>query len=67
MSTSGKSIDDVFTHIAQRTFDSSSPVRLMVVEVVGKWLIELRDRYVNLSSMVREPKSLMVIKFPFIV
>ncbi|XP_065647436.1 dynein axonemal assembly factor 5 isoform X2 [Hydra vulgaris] len=52
LSTSGKSVDDVFTHIAQRTFDSSSPVRLMVVEVVGKWLVELRDRYSYFAKLI---------------
>ena len=44
-STSGKAVDDAFTHLAQRTFDHSGPVRLMVAEVVGDWLLNLRDRY----------------------
>lgn len=43
--TSGKAVDEVFTHLAQRTFDHSAPVRLAVVDVVGNWLIKLMDRY----------------------
>eukprot|EP00794_Sanderia_malayensis_P015658 gene15658-17238_t len=43
--TSGKEIDNVFSHIAQRTFDHSPQVRLMVTNVVGDWLLHLRDRY----------------------
>ena len=33
------------SHIAQRTFDHSPTVRLMVTNVVGDWLLNLRDRY----------------------
>ena len=48
MATSGKAVNDVFTHIAQRTFDQSATVRLMVSEVAGEWLLKLRDRFVCL-------------------
>lgn len=43
--TSGKEVENVVSHIAQRTFDHSPPVRLMVTNVVGDWLLNLRDRY----------------------
>lgn len=43
--TSGKEVDNVVSHIAQRTFDHSPIVRLMVTNVVGDWLLNLRDRY----------------------
>jgi dynein assembly factor 5 len=43
--TSGKTVDDIFPHLAQRTFDHSPPVRLMLVNVVGDWLLNLTDRY----------------------
>ena len=42
--TSGKAVDDVVSHLAQRTFDHSPPVRLAVTTVVGDWLLNLRDR-----------------------
>ncbi|KAK3735234.1 hypothetical protein QZH41_008428, partial [Actinostola sp. cb2023] len=41
----GKNVDDVTSHLAQRTFDSSPAVRAMVTNVVGGWLLDLRDRY----------------------
>ncbi|XP_031556171.1 dynein assembly factor 5, axonemal-like [Actinia tenebrosa] len=41
----GKNVDDVTSHLAQRTFDSSPTVRAMVTSVVGDWLLNLRDRY----------------------
>ena len=43
--TSGKEVDNVVSHIAQRTFDHSAPVRLMVTTIIGDWLLNLRDRY----------------------
>eukprot|EP00112_Aurelia_sp_Birch-Aquarium-sp1_P015656 Seg3494.1 transcript_id=Seg3494.1/GoldUCD/mRNA.D3Y31 product="Dynein assembly factor 5 axonemal" protein_id=Seg3494.1/GoldUCD/D3Y31 len=43
--TSGKEVDNVVSHIAQRTFDHSAPVRLMVTNIIGDWLLNLRDRY----------------------
>lgn len=45
MGTSGKAVEDVFTHLAQRTFDHSGVVRLAVINVVGQWLLDLKDRY----------------------
>ncbi|XP_067859576.1 dynein axonemal assembly factor 5-like [Heptranchias perlo] len=41
----GKSVDDVISHLAQRLFDDAPLVRQAVTEVVGSWLLELRDRY----------------------
>uniref|UniRef100_UPI00398F4AEE dynein axonemal assembly factor 5-like isoform X2 n=1 Tax=Pristiophorus japonicus TaxID=55135 RepID=UPI00398F4AEE len=41
----GKSVDDVLSHLAQRLFDDAPSVRQAVTEVVGSWLLELRDRY----------------------
>ena len=35
LATSGKAVNDVFTHLAQRTFDHSPTVRLMVTEVLN--------------------------------
>ncbi|XP_057317290.1 dynein axonemal assembly factor 5-like isoform X2 [Hydractinia symbiolongicarpus] len=52
LATSGRAVDDVFTHIAQRTFDHSAPVRLIVTEVVGKWILELRDRYSFFQKLI---------------
>ena len=49
--TSGKEVDNVVSHIAQRTFDHSPPVRLMVTNVVGDWLLNLRDRYFLIFSI----------------
>ncbi|KAE8579491.1 hypothetical protein XENTR_v10024068 [Xenopus tropicalis] len=42
---SGKSVDDVMSHLAQRLFDDSIQVRQAVTVVVGDWLLQLRDRY----------------------
>jgi dynein assembly factor 5, axonemal len=41
----GKSVDDVVSHLAQRLFDSAPAVRGAVTQVVGKWLLDLLDRY----------------------
>lgn len=41
----GKNVDDVVSHLAQRTFDSAPTVRTAVTGVVGDWLLNLRDRY----------------------
>ncbi|XP_043567281.1 dynein axonemal assembly factor 5-like isoform X2 [Chiloscyllium plagiosum] len=41
----GKSVDDVLSHLTQRLFDDAPLVRQAVTEVVGRWLLELRDRY----------------------
>ncbi|KAJ3600692.1 hypothetical protein NHX12_031670 [Muraenolepis orangiensis] len=42
---SGKHVDDVLSHMAQRLFDSSPQVRKAVTTVVGDWLLHMRDRY----------------------
>ncbi|MXQ94005.1 hypothetical protein E5288_WYG008519 [Bos mutus] len=42
---SGKSVDDVLPHFAQRLFDDVPQVRQAVMRVVGGWLLSLRDRY----------------------
>ncbi|XP_030888045.1 dynein assembly factor 5, axonemal, partial [Leptonychotes weddellii] len=42
---SGKSVDDVLPHFAQRLFDDVPQVRQAVTCVVGGWLLALRDRY----------------------
>ncbi|XP_036095862.1 dynein assembly factor 5, axonemal [Molossus molossus] len=42
---SGKSVDDLLPHFAQRLFDGVPQVRQAVTRVVGGWLLELRDRY----------------------
>jgi len=41
----GKSVDTVVSHLAQRLFDHSPPVRKAVVKVAGTWLLDLPDRY----------------------
>uniref|UniRef100_H2YGR6 TOG domain-containing protein n=1 Tax=Ciona savignyi TaxID=51511 RepID=H2YGR6_CIOSA len=41
----GKSVDDVISHLAQRFFDQSSQVRMSVTRIIGRWLLELPDRY----------------------
>uniref|UniRef100_A0AAQ6A8Y3 TOG domain-containing protein n=1 Tax=Amphiprion ocellaris TaxID=80972 RepID=A0AAQ6A8Y3_AMPOC len=42
---SGKNMDDVLSHLAQRLFDDSPQVRKAVTAVVGDWLLHMRDRY----------------------
>ncbi|XP_077590424.1 dynein axonemal assembly factor 5 [Stigmatopora nigra] len=41
----GKNVDDVLSHLAQRLFDDAPQVRKAVTVVVGDWLLNLRDRY----------------------
>jgi dynein assembly factor 5, axonemal len=41
----GKSVDDVVSHLAQRLFDATPGVRAAVTQIVGKWLLDLLDRY----------------------
>ncbi|XP_062515941.1 dynein axonemal assembly factor 5-like [Corticium candelabrum] len=38
-------IDTILSHLAQRTFDRSAPVRSTLVEILGGWLLDHRDRY----------------------
>ncbi|XP_033213240.1 dynein assembly factor 5, axonemal [Belonocnema kinseyi] len=40
-----KSMQEVATPLAERLFDQSAAVRAAVVDVAGRWLLELRDRY----------------------
>ena len=40
----GKNVDDVVSHLAQRTFDSAPTVRAAVTGIIGDWLLNLRDR-----------------------
>ncbi|CAF1619955.1 unnamed protein product, partial [Didymodactylos carnosus] len=40
-----KSIEESVSPLAQRFFDHTSAVRLSVLNVIGLWLLELRDRY----------------------
>ncbi|XP_073504143.1 dynein axonemal assembly factor 5 [Phyllobates terribilis] len=49
---SGKCVDDVLSHLAQRLFDDSPQVRLAVTTVVGTWLLELRDRYSYFHKLI---------------
>ena len=42
---SGKLVDDVVSHLAQRLFDTTHAVRAAVTRVVGEWLLDLPDRY----------------------
>nr|XP_002127221.1 dynein assembly factor 5, axonemal [Ciona intestinalis] len=41
----GKNVDDVISHLAQRFFDQSAQVRMTVTRMIGRWLLELPDRY----------------------
>lgn len=52
MGTSGKAVEDVFTHLAQRTFDHSGVVRMAVINVVGQWLLDLKDRYESFGAFI---------------
>ncbi|CAF1043688.1 unnamed protein product [Rotaria sordida] len=47
-----KSIEDCVTPLAQRFFDHTSTVRLAVINVVGMWMLELRDRYSYFHMML---------------
>ncbi|XP_026981329.1 dynein axonemal assembly factor 5 isoform X2 [Sagmatias obliquidens] len=49
---SGKSVDDVLPHFAQRLFDDVPQVRQAVARVVGGWLLHLRDRYSFLHKLI---------------
>jgi len=42
---SGKLVDDVVSHLAQRMFDHTPTVRAAVTQIVGSWLLDLCDRY----------------------
>ncbi|KAM6905310.1 dynein axonemal assembly factor 5 [Xenentodon cancila] len=49
---SGKNVDDVLSHLAQRLFDDSPQVRKAVTVVVGDWLLHLRDRYSYFHKLI---------------
>ncbi|XP_014839107.1 PREDICTED: dynein assembly factor 5, axonemal [Poecilia mexicana] len=49
---SGKNVDDVLSHLAQRLFDDSPQVRKAVTAVVGDWLLNMRDRYSYFHKLV---------------
>ena len=49
---SGKSVDDVVSHLAQRLFDQAPAVRSAVVDVVGLWLLDLCDRYSYFHKLI---------------
>ncbi|XP_076838307.1 dynein axonemal assembly factor 5 [Brachyhypopomus gauderio] len=48
----GRNVDDVTSHLAQRLFDDSPQVRKAVTLVVGDWLLHLRDRYSYFHKLV---------------
>ncbi|XP_003450103.1 dynein assembly factor 5, axonemal [Oreochromis niloticus] len=49
---SGKKVDDVLSHLAQRLFDDSPQVRKAVTAVVGDWLLHFRDRYSYFHKLI---------------
>ncbi|XP_060946261.1 dynein axonemal assembly factor 5-like [Limanda limanda] len=48
----GKNVDDVLSHLAQRLFDDSPQVRKAVTVVVGNWLLHMRDRYSYFHKLI---------------
>ncbi|TNN68891.1 Dynein assembly factor 5, axonemal [Liparis tanakae] len=48
----GKNVDDVLSHLAQRLFDDSPQVRRAVATVVGDWLLHMRDRYSYFHKLI---------------
>ncbi|XP_035389658.1 dynein assembly factor 5, axonemal [Electrophorus electricus] len=48
----GRNVDDVLSHLAQRLFDDSPQVRKAVTLVVGDWLLHLRDRYSYFHKLI---------------
>ncbi|KAK2833462.1 hypothetical protein Q5P01_017351 [Channa striata] len=48
----GKNVDDVLSHLAQRLFDDSPQVRKAVTAVVGNWLLNMRDRYSYFHKLI---------------
>ncbi|KAM7386886.1 hypothetical protein PAMA_009488 [Pampus argenteus] len=48
----GKNMDDVLSHLAQRLFDDSPQVRKAVTVVVGDWLLHMRDRYSYFHKLI---------------
>ncbi|XP_057202919.1 dynein axonemal assembly factor 5 isoform X2 [Triplophysa rosa] len=50
--SSGKNVDDILSHLAQRLFDDSPRVRKAVTVVVGDWLLHLPDRYSYFHKLI---------------
>ncbi|KAM9345586.1 dynein axonemal assembly factor 5 [Symphorus nematophorus] len=50
--STGKNVDDVLSHLAQRLFDDSPQVRKAVTAVVGDWLLHMRDRYSYFHKLI---------------
>ncbi|KAG9263943.1 dynein assembly factor 5, axonemal [Astyanax mexicanus] len=50
--STGKNVDDVLSHLAQRLFDDSPQVRKAVTAVVGDWLLHLQDRYSYFHKLI---------------
>ncbi|XP_074552726.1 dynein axonemal assembly factor 5 [Halichoeres trimaculatus] len=50
--STGKNVDDVLSHFAQRLFDDSPQVRKAVTVVVGDWLLHMRDRYSYFHKLI---------------
>ncbi|XP_037113036.1 dynein assembly factor 5, axonemal-like isoform X1 [Syngnathus acus] len=48
----GKNVDNVLSHLAQRLFDDSPQVRKAVTLVVGDWLLKLMDRYSYFHKLI---------------
>ncbi|XP_020503564.2 dynein axonemal assembly factor 5 [Labrus bergylta] len=48
----GKNVDDVLSHLAQRLFDDSPQVRKAVTVIVGNWLLHMRDRYSYFHKLI---------------
>lgn len=64
---SGKSVDDVLPHFAQRLFDDVPQVRQAVTRVVGGWLLALRDRYSFFHKLIPLLLSSLDDEMPHIV
>ncbi|XP_066198253.1 dynein axonemal assembly factor 5 [Saccopteryx leptura] len=64
---SGKSVDDVLPHFAQRLFDDVPQVRQAVTRVVGGWLLGLRDRYSFFHKLIPLLLSSLDDEMPHIV
>uniref|UniRef100_A0A672RML2 Dynein assembly factor 5, axonemal-like n=1 Tax=Sinocyclocheilus grahami TaxID=75366 RepID=A0A672RML2_SINGR len=50
--STGKNVDEVLSHLAQRLFDDSPRVRKAVTIVVGNWLLHLPDRYSYFHKLI---------------
>ncbi|XP_061892704.1 dynein axonemal assembly factor 5-like [Entelurus aequoreus] len=48
----GKNVNDVLSHLAQRLFDASPQVRKAVTVIVGDWLLNLMDRYSYFHKLI---------------